>query len=96
MKKLFLIIFGAAAFTFQSCIDKNSTADKDNVIDDGMETSENTLGTGSTRPSDVHSHGVQAGKPLKSSTTEGFDTLNTEMGKKPIETGITPGKEKGR
>ncbi|KAA9340894.1 hypothetical protein [Adhaeribacter soli] len=94
MKKLFLIIFGAAAFTFQSCIGKDSTADKDNVIDDGMETSENTLGTGSTRPSDVH--GEQARKPLKSSTTEGFDTVNTEMGKKPIETGITPGNEKER
>jgi hypothetical protein len=94
MKKLFLIIFGAAAFTFQSCIGKDSTADKDNTYDDGMNSSENTIGSGSTRPSDVHSE--QESKPLKSSTTEGFDTVNTEMGKKPIETGITPGNKKER
>jgi hypothetical protein len=92
MKKLLLVAFGAAALTFQSCIGKDETADKNKTIDDGMESSETTLGSGSTRPADVHRDGTgKTAGHIKSSTTEGFDTTNTETGSKPVETGSTPG-----
>lgn len=96
MKKLLLIFFGAAALTFQSCVGKDNTADNNDVIDDGMHTSETTIGSGSTRPSDANPEtGSQTNEgPVKESTTEGYDTVNTETGTAPVETGTTKGMKK--
>ena len=91
MKKLLLIAFGAALLNFQGCIGKDSTADKDNSVDDGMNTSETTLGSGSTRPEDMNQNSVNATEVNGEGIDDGLDTTNTEMGDKRIETGTTPG-----
>ncbi len=88
MKKLFLILIGAAALSFQAC--KSGTADKDEVIDDGMNTSETAIGSGSTRPSD-RNQGQRTAEAHGTTLDDGLDTTNNEMGNKPIETGTTPG-----
>ena len=90
MKKLFLILIAAAALSFQAC--KTGTADEDNVIDDGMNTSETTIGSGSTRPSDQNAGEADPTVTNQSGIDDGQDTANTEMGDKPIETGTMPGK----
>ena len=48
MKKLLFILAGASVLSFQAC--KSGTADKDTTIDDGMHSSETSIGSGSTRP----------------------------------------------
>lgn len=88
MKKLFLILIGAAALSFQAC--KSGTADKDKTIDNGMNSSETSIGSGSTRPADRNAGETDPTTTNQSGLVEGKDTTNTETDSKPIETGATP------
>ena len=90
MKKLFLIFFGAAALSFQSC--KQGTPDADKTIDDGMQTSETAIGSGTTRPEDQNAanNNNTATAPKPSGIDDGYDTVNTEAGSGKTETTQVP------
>ena len=77
-----MILVGAAALSFQAC--KSGTADKDNTIDDGMHSSETSIGSGSTRPADRNAGEVDATTTNQTGMDDGKDT--TGMSTKPIET----------
>ena len=84
MKKLLLILAGVSMLSFQAC--KSGTADKDNTIDDGMHSSETSIGSGSTRPADRNAGETYPKATNQSGLDDGTDTINSEMGTKPIET----------